>query len=48
MNWNLAELNIAKMMYAPDGPEMQGFNDALDPVNELTEASSVQPAQRPE
>jgi heme-degrading monooxygenase HmoA len=39
MNWNLAQLNIAKMIYDPDGPEMQDFNDALDPVNALGEAS---------
>ena len=39
MPWNLAELNIAKMMYAPDGPEMQDFNDALDSVNALAEGS---------
>ncbi|MDH3926076.1 MAG: DUF3291 domain-containing protein [Xanthomonadales bacterium] len=39
MNWNLAQLNIAKMIFDPDGPEMQGFNDALDPVNALGEAS---------
>lgn len=39
MTWNLAELNIAKMMYAPDGPEMQDFNDALDSVNALADRS---------
>jgi hypothetical protein len=39
MNWNLAQLNIAKMIFDPDGPEMQDFNDALDPVNALGEAS---------
>ena len=39
MPWNLAELNIAKMMYAPDGPEMQDFNDALDSVNALADGS---------
>jgi len=39
MNWNLAQLNIAKMIYDPEGPEMQDFNDALDPVNALGEAS---------
>ena len=39
MNWNLAQLNIAKMIFDPDGPVMQGFNDALDPVNALGEAS---------
>jgi hypothetical protein len=39
MNWNLVQLNIAKMIFDPDGPEMQDFNDALDPVNALGEAS---------
>ena len=39
MNWRLAELNIAKMIFESDGPEMQDFNDALDPVNALAEAS---------
>ena len=39
MPWNLAELNIAKMIYAPDGPEMQDFNDALDSVNALADSS---------
>lgn len=39
MPWNLAELNIAKMMYEPDGPEMQDFNDALDSVNALADRS---------
>jgi hypothetical protein len=37
MNWHLAELNIAKMKFEPDGSEMQDFNDALDPVNALGE-----------
>jgi len=39
MNWNLAQLNIAKMMYVPDGPEMQDFNAALDSVNAHADAS---------
>jgi hypothetical protein len=39
MKWNLAELNIAKMMFAAEGPEMRDFNEALDPVNALAEAS---------
>lgn len=39
MSWNLAELNIAKMMFEPDSHEMQDFNDALDTVNALAEAS---------
>jgi len=28
MNWNLAVLNIAKMMYESESPEMQDFNEA--------------------
>ena len=32
-NGNLAQLNIAKMMYGADDPEMQEFNAALDSVN---------------
>ena len=39
MNWKLAELNIAKMMYDYDGPEMKGFVDALDSVDALADAS---------
>jgi heme-degrading monooxygenase HmoA len=39
MNWNLAELNIAKMMFEPESPQMQDFNDALDTVNALADAS---------
>lgn len=39
MSWNLAAFNIAKMMFDSDGPEMQDFNDALDPVNGLADAS---------
>ena len=39
MKWNLAELNIAKMMFDPDGLEMEDFNDALDPVNALADSS---------
>jgi len=37
--WKLAQLNIARMMYAPDGPEMQEFNDAVDSVNAHADAS---------
>ncbi len=39
MNWNLAELNIAKMKFEPESPEMQDFNDAIDSVNTLADAS---------
>jgi hypothetical protein len=37
MAWHLAQLNIAKMMYAPDSREMQDFNNALDTVNASAE-----------
>jgi hypothetical protein len=40
MNWNLAELNIAKMKFEPESPEMQDFNDAIDSVNALADASA--------
>ena len=39
MSWKLAQLNIARMLYEPDGPEMQDFNDALESVNAIAEAS---------
>lgn len=39
MAWQLAQLNIAKMLYAPDSSEMQDFNDALDTVNGSAETS---------
>jgi hypothetical protein len=39
MAWHLAQLNIAKMMYAPDSREMQDFNNALDTVNGSAETS---------
>lgn len=39
MNWNLAELNIAKMMFESESPQMQDFNDALDTVNAHADVS---------
>lgn len=39
MSWQLAQLNIARMKYDPDGSEMDDFNQALDPVNASAEAS---------
>ena len=33
MDYQLAQLNIAKMKYALDDPKMKVFVDALDPVN---------------
>ena len=35
----LAQLNIAHMKFAPEGPEMQDFTDALDPVNATADVS---------
>ena len=35
----LAQLNIARMKFPPQGPEMQGFTDALDPVNATADVS---------
>ena len=35
----LAQLNIAKSKYGMDAPEMQGFNDRLDPVNSSADQS---------
>ena len=35
----LAQLNIARMKFASEGPEMQDFNDALDPVNATADVS---------
>ena len=32
-------LNIARMKFAPEGPEMQDFTDALDPVNATADVS---------
>ena len=38
-SWQLAQLNIAKSRYDMDAPEMQGFNDRLDPVNSSADQS---------
>lgn len=35
----LAQLNVARMKYAMDDPEMSDFVDALDPVNAVADAS---------
>jgi len=35
----LAQLNIARMKFVPEGPEMQDFTDALDPVNATADVS---------
>ena len=48
MNWELAELNIARMMYEPDGPEMTDFNAALDAVfSDLEQAQTATAAAEP-
>jgi len=38
MNWKLAQLNIAKMKFEPESPEMKDFNDAIDSVNAWADA----------
>lgn len=40
MQYHLAELNIAKAKYDLDSPEMKGFNDQLEIVNQAAEAHS--------
>ena len=37
--YQLAELNIAKMRFAPDDPRMREFVEALDPVNGAADTS---------
>jgi len=39
MNWQLAQLNIARRRFALDGVEMKDFVDGLDPVNALADQS---------
>lgn len=39
MEYQLAQLNIARMKFTLEGPEMRDFVEALDPVNALAEAS---------
>jgi hypothetical protein len=39
MDWRLAQLNIARMKFAADAPEMADFNAALDPVNAAADGS---------
>jgi hypothetical protein len=39
MNWQLAQLNIARRRYELTDPKMRGFVDGLDPVNALAEQS---------
>lgn len=33
MDWNLAQLNIARMLFENDSEKMRDFSEALDPVN---------------
>jgi len=40
MNWKLAALNIAKMMYDYDGPEMKDFVDAQERLEGLRKDGS--------
>jgi len=39
MVWLLAQVNIGRLVAAPDDPRVRGFMDALNPVNVLAEAS---------
>ena len=39
MPWHLAQLNVARMRFALESPEMQGFVDQLERINALAEAS---------
>jgi hypothetical protein len=38
-DYQLAQLNIAKSKFGMDAPEMQGFNDRIDPVNATADVS---------
>ena len=37
MTWELAQLNIARMRFELDAPDMKDFVDGLDPVNALAD-----------
>ncbi|MFE7130153.1 DUF3291 domain-containing protein [Streptomyces sp. NPDC057638] len=37
--YQLAQVNIARMIHPLDSPEMKDFTDALDPVNAVADAS---------
>jgi hypothetical protein len=39
MTWQLAQVNIARLIAAPDDPRVQEFFDGLEAVNALAEAS---------
>ena len=40
MSWQLAQLNIARLRFDIDDPEVRDFVDGLDPVNAFAEASA--------
>jgi hypothetical protein len=37
--WEIAQLNIGRLLAPLDAPEIEGFVEALDPVNELADAA---------
>lgn len=37
--WHLAQMNVGRILYAPDDPRMDGFMNRLDEINALAEAS---------
>ena len=39
MSWDLAQLNIGRLLAPTDHPDTKGFMDALDPINELADAA---------
>ncbi len=39
MPWDLAQLNIGRLLAPTDHPDSKGFMDALDPINALADAA---------
>ena len=39
MSWDLAQLNIGRLLAPTDHPDSKGFMDALDPINALADAA---------
>ncbi len=39
-SYHIAQVNIARMLYSMDAPEMQGFVDNLDPINALADKAT--------
>ena len=37
-SWDLAQLNIGRLLAPTDHPDTKGFMDALDPINDLADA----------